>query len=123
MASDEDFVLYLAEQMHTAGVIRYKKMFGEYAFYCNEKVVALVCDNQLFVKPTQAGRLFIHDIKEAPAYPGAKLSFLIEWQYEDSEWISELIKITTKELPTPKPKAPKLKSPKQKKPNTKDKEV
>ncbi|MES2673617.1 MAG: TfoX/Sxy family protein [Pseudomonadota bacterium] len=118
MASDGDFVLYLAEQMHSAGVIRYKKMFGEYAIYCNQKVVALVCDNQLFVKPTRAGRLFIRDVNEAPAYPGAKPAFLIEGQYEDSDWISELIKITAKELPAPKPQAPK-----QKKPTTKKKEV
>jgi TfoX/Sxy family transcriptional regulator of competence genes len=109
MASDQDFVSYLAEQMQAAGIIRYKKMFGEYAIYCNEKVVALVCDNQLFVKPTQAGRLFIHEVTEAPAYPGAKPGFLIEEQYEDSEWISELIKMTANELPVPKPKDPKQK--------------
>jgi hypothetical protein len=29
---------------------------GEYAIYCNGKVVALVCDNQLFVKPTEAAQ-------------------------------------------------------------------
>ena len=27
-------------------------MLGEYVIYCNNKVVALVCDNKLFVKPT-----------------------------------------------------------------------
>lgn len=107
MASDEELVQYLAEQMQTAGDIRYKKMFREYAIYCNGKVVALVCGNQLFVKPTQGGRLFIRDVKEAPAYPRAKPSFLIEGQYEDSEWISELIKMTFKELPKPKPKKKK----------------
>jgi TfoX/Sxy family transcriptional regulator of competence genes len=59
MASDEDFVKFLVEQMDEAGVIRYRKMFGEYAIYCNEKVIALVCDNQLFIKPTESGRSFI----------------------------------------------------------------
>ena len=108
MASDEKYAAYLAEQMQNAGTIRYKKMFGEYAIYCDEKVVAFVCDNQLFVKPTQGGRQFIIEVKEAPAYPGAKPSFLIEEKYEDSEWISELINITAKELPTPKPKKKKI---------------
>ena len=31
-------------------------MFGEYAIYCDEQVVALVCDNQLFVEITPPGR-------------------------------------------------------------------
>ena len=84
-------------------------MFGEYAVYCNEKVVALVCDNQLFIKPTEAGRAFIGDPVEAPPYPGAKNSFLIEDKMDDREWISHLVRITTKELPMPKPKKKKKK--------------
>jgi len=104
MSSDENFVKFLAEQMEDAGVIRYRKMFGEYAIYCDEKVVALVCDDKLFVKPTEGGRSYISDVVEEPAYPGAKISFLIEDKFEDKDWISELIRITGKELPAPKPK-------------------
>ena len=98
---------FRADQMAGAGKIAYKKMFGEYAVYCGGKVVALVCDNQLFVKPTAAGRAFIGAPVEAPAYPGAKNSFLIEDAFEDREWISELIRITARELPAPKPKKSK----------------
>ena len=79
-------------------------MFGEYAIYSDGKIVALVCDNQLFVKQTDGGRLFIGDVVEASPYPGAKLCFLIEDKVEDREWFSNLIRITAKELPTPKPK-------------------
>ena len=104
MSSDENFVKFITDQIENAGTIIYKKMFGEYAIYCDGKVVALVCDDQLFVKPTEGGRLFIGDVIEAPPYPGAKLSFLIEDKLEDKEWISDLIRITTKELPLPKPK-------------------
>lgn len=102
MSSDEDLVKFIAEQMGDAGVIRYRKMFGEYALYCDEKVVALICDDKLFVKTTEGGRSFIGNPLEAPAYPGARLSFLIEDKFEDKEWISELIRITEKELPAPK---------------------
>ena len=101
MASDEEFVQFIAEQIDSAGHIRYRKMFGEYAVYCNEKVVLLVCDNQLFVKPTEAGRAFVGDVVEAPPYPGAKPSFLIEERFEDSEWLTELVTLTEKELPVP----------------------
>ena len=104
MASDLDFVEYVVDQMENAGVITYKKMFGEYAVYCRGKVVALVCDNQLFVKPTGAGRAFIGDVVEAPPYPGAKPAFLIGEGMEDRDWLGRLIRLTERELPVPKPK-------------------
>lgn len=107
MASDQSFVEFVANQMSATGNISYRKMFGEYAVYCDGKVVALVCDNQLFVKPTEAGRSYIGDVCEAPPYPGAKMYFLIEDAFEDREWISGLIRITAKELPLPKPKSKK----------------
>ncbi len=107
MASDLNFVEFVVDQIKTANTISYRKMFGEYALYANGKVVALICDNQLFVKPTSAGRSFIGNVIEAPAYPGAKPSFLIEDQIEDRDWISKLIELTEQELPTPKPKKAK----------------
>ena len=107
MASDLSFVEFVVDQIENAGVITFRKMFGEYAVYCDGKVVALICDNQLFIKPTEAGRSFIGDVVEAPAYPGAKLSFLIEEKLEDREWLSQLIRVTVKELPEPKPKKKK----------------
>ena len=110
MASDQDFVDFIVDQLENAGDIRYRKMFGEYAIYCDDKVTALVCDNQLFVKPTEAGRSFIGDVVEAPPYPGAKMSFLIGEELENRDWITELVRITAKELPEPKPK--KKKNPK-----------
>jgi TfoX/Sxy family transcriptional regulator of competence genes len=104
MASDQDFMDYVAEQVRDAGHISYRKMFGEYALYCEGKVVALVCDNQLFVKPTGAGREFIGAALEAPPYPGGKPWFLIEEDLEDQAWISQLIRLTENELPVPKPR-------------------
>ncbi len=104
MASDASFVEFVVGQIVDAGIIESKKMFGEYAIYCNGKVVALICDNQLFVKPTVAGKAFIGKVVEAPAYIGAKPSFLIEEGLDNNEWLTELIKITADELPMPKPK-------------------
>jgi len=109
MASDQDFVDFIVDQLENAGDITSRKMFGEYAIYCDGKVTALVCDNQLFVKPTEAGRSFIGEVVEAPPYPGAKMSFLIEDGFEDRDWISDLVRITAKELPEPKPKKKKKK--------------
>ncbi|MFA4991248.1 MAG: TfoX/Sxy family protein [Candidatus Omnitrophota bacterium] len=107
MASDLSFVEFIADQMKEAGSIAFRKMFGEYAIYCDGKVIALICDDQLFIKATDAGREFIGDVVEAPAYPGAKPSFLIEDRFEDREWISNLVRVTVKALPVSKPKKKK----------------
>jgi TfoX/Sxy family transcriptional regulator of competence genes len=111
MATDLDFMEFLAEQMQDAGTIRWRKMFGEYAVYCDGKVVALVCDNRLFVKVTDAGRAFIGEPVEAPAYPGARPSFLIEGEFEDREWLSNLVRLTCDALPKPLPKKKGVKKP------------
>jgi TfoX/Sxy family transcriptional regulator of competence genes len=107
MSSDQNFVEFIVEQMADAGNITYRKMFGEYGIYCHEKIVALICDNQLFIKPTESGKGFIGEVVEAPPYPGASLYFLIEDQFEEREWLSHLGKITAAELPMPKPKKKK----------------
>ena len=104
MASDQKFVDYVIEQIENVGEITAKKMFGEYGIYSDGKIFGLICDNKLFIKPTQGGRDFIGDVVEAPPYKGAKPSFLIEDKLEDREWISELIRVSVKELPPPKPK-------------------
>ncbi len=56
-----------------------------------------------------SGRNFINNVVEAPPYKGAKPSFLIEEKIEDREWLSELVRISVKELPEPKPKKKKTK--------------
>ena len=104
MASNQNFVDFVIGQLHSAGDITYKKMFGEYALYSGNKIFALICDNKLFIKPTISGKNFIHDIVEAPPYPGAKPSYLIEDKIEDHEWLSNLVRITVSELPDPKPR-------------------
>ena len=107
MASEQTFVDFIVDQIENAGEITAKKMFGEYGLYSGEKLFALICDDKLFIKPTQAGRAFIGDVVEAPPYPGAKPSFLIEEKVEDRGWLSELVRISVAELPMPKPKKKK----------------
>jgi TfoX/Sxy family transcriptional regulator of competence genes len=104
MASDLGFVEYVCDQMCDAGRIRFRKMFGEFAIYCDDKVVALVCDDQLFVKPTPGGRAFIGEPVESPPYLGAKPHFLIEDHIDDRVWLTGLIEVTACELPAPKPR-------------------
>lgn len=108
MASSSNTIEFLVDQMAGAGRISNRKMFGEYALYCDDKVVAFVCDDQLFVKPTNAGKEFLKTPEMAPAYPGSKPYFLISGDHwDDADWMAELIKVTAAALPLPKPKKPK----------------
>lgn len=109
MATKASTVEYIADQLVSAGEITTKKMFGEYALYCNGKVVAFICDNTLFVKITAEGKAFAGDLyKEGPAYPGSKPYLVVgEDQIDDREWLTELISITAQYALAPKPKKKK----------------
>ena len=97
MATKQSSVDYIMEQMGGAGVITARKMFGEYGVYCDGKIVSLVCDDMLFMKPTEAGRKYIGAPEMAPPYPGAKEYFLIV-DVDDSGWLSELVRVSAREL-------------------------
>lgn len=104
MANSKDFIDFVMDQLQTIPNLTFKKMFGEYGIYADGKIFALACDDRLFIKPTEQGRVFIQDVVEAPPYEGAKPYFLIEDKLEDSEWLCQLARITVDALPMPKPK-------------------
>ncbi|MEY2873206.1 MAG: hypothetical protein RLZZ373_577 [Pseudomonadota bacterium] len=108
MSTDRTFIDHIADQLHGHGAFTHRKMFGEYALYLDAKVVALVCDNQLFVKPTEAGRALLGpDAAMAPPYPGAKLHFQASDLIDEREALARLLRVTAEALPEPKPKRPK----------------
>lgn len=103
MASRIEFVEFVVDQLREAGTITYRKMFGEYGIYCNGKIFALICDDQLFLKITEAGQKICPELTEQPPYEGAKNYFLIE-DVEDRKTLTRLVTATCQELPEPKPK-------------------
>lgn len=110
MGTQQSTMDYLVEQTESAGSITTKRMFGEFALYCDTKVVGFVCDDQLFIKPTEAGRAWIGTVTEGHPYPGSKPYFLIDGErWDDAEWLSGLVKVSADELPLPKPKKAKAK--------------
>lgn len=106
MASTEEFVKYVADQLRDAGEIVYRKMFGEYGIYCDGKIFGLICDDQLFLKITEAGKAAEPRLSEAPPYEGAKPYFLIE-DVDDKAFLTDLVRRTCEELPAPKSKGTK----------------
>jgi TfoX/Sxy family transcriptional regulator of competence genes len=104
VASDREFVEYVCGQIDLPHELTHKKMFGEYALYLNGQVVAFVCDNQLYVKPTSAGREVLGTVSEHSPFPIAKPHFRIDEELEDRELLQRLLRATAKALPVPKPK-------------------
>lgn len=105
MATNADFMEYVREQIGAAGEVAFRKMFGEYAVYLGGKVVALLCDNQFYLKPTAAGRELLGSVTEAPPFPGANLYFRLDAALEDPELMVAALRTTAAALPAPKPKA------------------
>ena len=101
MASSQEFVEFVIGQFEDDCGVTSRKMFGEYGLFSRGKMFAMVCDDRLLFKPTEAGRAFVGQVVEEPPYPGAKPCFLVEDRLEDREWLSELARITTRELPLP----------------------
>ncbi|HZW59588.1 MAG TPA: TfoX/Sxy family protein [Woeseiaceae bacterium] len=110
MSTDPGFVEYIADQVDSSCQITCRRMFGEYGLYARGKFVAVACDNQLFIKPTEAGRSFIGNVVEAPPYAGAKPWFLVRDEIDDAEWLTQLIALTESSLPMPKPKKKRAKN-------------
>ena len=107
MATRPDTVRYILDQAGLGARLTSRKMFGEYALYLDGKVVALVCDDQLHLKPTEAGRASLGDVILACPYPGAKEHFLLADELDDPERLHAALLVTAKALPAPKPKKKK----------------
>jgi TfoX/Sxy family transcriptional regulator of competence genes len=114
MATRPVTVDFILEQMAGAGAMSARKMFGEYGVYRSGVLVALICDDQLFVKPSEAGRAFLAECEPAPPYPVAKPWWRVgDALLEDSDRLCDFVRLTYGELAlakTPakkKPRAPR----------------
>lgn len=105
MASSMEFVNYVKEQLRDAGDVMCRKMFGEYGIYLNGKIIGVICDDQLFLKITEAGKRIYPEGEEAPPYDGAKPYLLVE-DIDDGDFLTRLTQAVYEELPEPKPKKP-----------------
>ncbi len=103
MACNVDFVDFIVDQCSGAGEINVRKMMGDYCIYCNGILFGLICDNNLFIKVTDAGKAMLKEIVLRPPYEGAKDYFYIS-DVDDRDYLVALIKTTLPALPAPKKK-------------------
>ena len=103
MACNTDFVQYIIDQCSGAGEIVVKKMMGDWCIYCDGILFGLICDNDLYVKVTEAGKAVLKETVMRPPYEGAKAYFFIG-DVDDRDYLTRLVRTTLPALPQPKAK-------------------
>ncbi|NLK36583.1 MAG: transcriptional regulator [Epulopiscium sp.] len=111
MATSAEYVEFVCEQIKGTGTIRYRKMFGEYMVYVNEKPILLVCDNMVFVKKLDCIAEKMADAQKGMPYSGAKEHYILD--IEDGELSKEIVTLLEEVTPLPKPKKKKTDTKKQ----------
>lgn len=104
MSTDKDFVDYIVEQADFGAALTYRKMFGEYALYLDEKVVGFACDNSFFLKPSKATLPELEAVPLRPPYPGAKNYPVIDEFLDDPDLLRRVLRMTEQALPLSKKK-------------------
>jgi TfoX/Sxy family transcriptional regulator of competence genes len=102
VASDLDYVQYVIDQIKTNGTITYKKMFGEYLIYLNQKPVVMICDNTAFVKKLDCIKHLMANAETGFPYSGAKEHYIVN--VDDGEHLSAVVMILENNAPMPKKK-------------------
>ena len=105
MATTVDFIEYVCEQVAGTGSVRYKKMFGEYMVYVNDKPVLLVCDNTVFVKQLDCLSGEMKNAEKGFPYNGAKEHYILD--IENAEFSRKIVGILEPVTPLPKPRKKK----------------
>jgi|GEM_PF-156141 len=75
MASSRSIVDYIVAQLGPDASAR--AMFGEYGVYLRGTLIALVCDDRLFLKSTDAAAAILGRHERASPYPGAKPAIVV----------------------------------------------
>lgn len=107
MATSQDYIEFVCDQIRGTGDIRYKKMFGEYMVYINDKPILLVCDSTVFVKQLAEIKEQMQDAEVGCPYQGAKPYYILD--IEDTELCQTVIAILEKVIPVPVPKKKRVK--------------
>ena len=105
MATSVEFIQYVCEQIRGVGEIRYKKMFGEYMVYVNDKPVLLVCDDMVYVKILDAVAEDFADAPKGIPYEGSKEHYILD--IDDADLAVKVVEKLEKVTPLPKPRKKK----------------
>ncbi len=77
MATQRATVDFLLKKLGDPAVFSVRAMFGEYALYADGKVVALICDDLLYVKILPQSDELADACERGSPYPGAKPHYIV----------------------------------------------
>lgn len=104
MATELSYIQFVCEQLRGEEAT-YKKMFGEYMVYVEEKPVLLVCNNTVYVKRHEALWDLLGDAETGVPYGGAKEHYILD--IEDSDLTEKVIAVLKEVTPLPKKRVKK----------------
>ncbi len=102
MASSLSFLDYFCDQISGVGEVRYRKMFGEYMVYINNKPVFLVCDDTVYVKTKDETTELLQTTAKGSPYKGAKEHYILD--IDNAELTKRVAILLERITPLPKPK-------------------
>lgn len=105
MSTRPETLAFLLDQIGDWPGLRTRRMFGEYCLYVDDKPVAFVCDDLLYVKPTPAGQALMQPPVWGRFYDKARPHLLVTPErWDDHEWLRALLRATADALPPPAPR-------------------
>lgn len=100
MATSIDYIQFVCEQIDKKWDIRYKKMFGEYMVYVNDKPILLVCDNTVYIKKSPELASLMENAETGFPYETAKEHYILD--IENRGLLNNVIEILENVTPLPK---------------------
>jgi hypothetical protein len=110
MSTQKETIDFILEKLHDSKRFKARAMFGEYALYADKKVVALVCDDLLYVKIFPASHELEDICEKGEPYPRAKLCYVVEeGQLSTIENLPSILFGIAEAIPTKKKKLKRIK--------------
>ena len=108
MATTKEYMDFVCDQLEGIENVTYRKMFGEYMVYVNQKPILLVCDNTVMVKKLPEIAELMRDAPDGVPYDGAKVHYILD--IENRDLVRKVIDILGQVTPLPKKRTRKPKA-------------
>ena len=103
MASSQEYLNFILEQLSELEEITYRAMMGEYIIYYRGKIVGGIYDDRFLVKPVKSAIAYMPNAKLETPYKGAKAKLLVD-DVDNKAFLTGLFNAMYEALPKPKKK-------------------
>lgn len=101
MASSQNYLQFVLEQLSELDDISYRAMMGEFILYYRGKVIGGIYDDRLLVKPVPSAVAYMQNPTYELPYEGAKKMLLVSG-IDNREYLAGLFRAMYEDLPAPK---------------------